>query len=251
MEISLDLLNVVLAGVAALAAILSIVLTIYYSRRQEREREEERRMAREELDLARQEASRNPTLEVRDVSLVPADEVEAVMKVRGAKARWHEVRRELEATPGTFPLERMIRQMEAMEGYTLAQVDYDGSYPDLVLRFELRNLGRRSAYEVSGVLFFETKFLRPFQFPGLDGKVSKGIDIANVGTGRKRTYLRLDVLLPSVVEERKPLEVPLLREGSGRTSVEMIFSTPEGDYLKERVELEVPARGGGADPGEG
>lgn len=163
--------NTILSGLAVLGTVTTIYLSVRYERRRRREREADRKIAKEQLDLARQEALRNPILEVGDVSLTVAEGTKAVAKVRAAKGKRRELEEDLEANPPDSPLEGMKRQTEYMRGNDIRHAAYDGPYPDLMLTFELRNLGKKSAHEISVTVWFDSDFLKPIEFPRLDGKV--------------------------------------------------------------------------------
>ena len=59
---SQETLNTVLSGVAALAGVVGVFLTVWYERKRHGEREEDRRLAEEQLRLAREQSG--PRLEV-------------------------------------------------------------------------------------------------------------------------------------------------------------------------------------------
>jgi len=49
--------------------------------------------------------------------------------------------------------------------HKLYQQEYDGPYPDKVLRVTLVNKGKTAALDISGQLYFDSTYLRPLDFP--------------------------------------------------------------------------------------
>jgi hypothetical protein len=186
-----------------------------------------------QLEVAREEALRYPKLEVTDVSLVDAQEVEDVIRTREAQGLWDKAREkakeEVETSPSNDPTDLFKRMANHTRGYTLGQMGYEGAYPDLVLTFELKNKGRRSAKEVSGEVTFDRNILEPIEFPRMARAVHRGKVTLEVGT-----------MPPLPSEETVGFRIALLQKRSGKTAAVAVFSTPEGDYLEEPMELDVP-----------
>jgi hypothetical protein len=209
-----------------LASLLVSAGALYYAWKASRSSEAE-------LKLARQEALRHPKLELSAPTLEDAQEVDDVIRTREAKEKWREplnrARAEDMKEPpdlsGGFKVfrERAERIEEAAKsegGYRVAQILYDGPYPDLVLSFELRNMGRRVAKDVSGEVSVDGSFLEPINFPLFDGEV-----------------LEVGEVPPFPSEDNFKFRIALLKKSSGKTTIVVTFSTPEGDYLKKRVEF--------------
>jgi hypothetical protein len=207
------------------------------------------RSSEEELELSREESRRHPKLELSNVSLVDAQEVDDVIRTREAKEKWREplnraMAEDMEAPPDTrggFKVfgeasERIIkRATKSAGGYTAAQILYDGPYPDLVLTFELRNMGRRVAKEVSGEVGVDRSFLDPIEFPLFDGEVFEGQESAF--PPKKGGKLEVGEVPPFPSEVNFMFRIALLKKSSGETTIVITFSTPEGDYLEERLEF--------------
>jgi hypothetical protein len=133
--------------------------------------------------------------------------------------------------------ERIKKAAKSAGGYALAQILYDGPYPDLVLTFELRNMGRRVAKDVSGEVAVERSFLEPINFPLFNGKVFEGREFAP--PPRKEAELKVGNVPPFPSEDNFMFRIALLRKSSGKTTIVITFSTPEGDHLEEPVEFDV------------
>jgi hypothetical protein len=185
-----------------------------------------------ELELARQEALRHPKLELSNVSLVDSEEFDDVIRTREAKEKWREhlnraMAEDMKEPPdisGGFKVFReraeRIEQAAKSEGYRVAQILYEGPYPDLVLSFELRNMGRRVAKDVSGEVSVDRSFLEPINFPLFNGEV-----------------LEVGEVPPFPTEDNFTVRIALLKKTSVETPMVVTFSTPEGDYLEERLEF--------------
>lgn len=187
-------------------------------------------VSEQQLAFAREEALRHPKLEVGSVSLRNAEEFDEILaSTRVAQEAWREVAEKHESDKMEF-----YEKLEAVENapYTVDQAFYEGPYPDLVLTFELRNLGNRTAREVSGAAVFDSTVLDPLDFPGFEGGRQAGL----AGT------IKLSVadVSPARSEEVLVYRIALLRRGSGTTTAKTIFSTPEGNHWEEALELKVP-----------
>ncbi len=182
-----------------------------------------RRQGAEQFRLAREEALRHPQLEVTGVALLDAKEVEQVAQVREAQKAWRELLNRMKADLPVTQEDFGDRQ------YTTEQAHYEGPRPDLILTFELYNKGRTTANTVSGEVRFDPDVLEPLQFPGLSGEKPGGW-----------TRLALGSVPPSAPKGERVFKIPLLRKGSGKTTVVVVFSTPDGDYFEKPLELDVP-----------
>jgi hypothetical protein len=206
------------------------------------------RSSEEELDLSREESRRHPKLELSNVSLVDAQEVDVVIRTREAKEKWREplnraMAEDMEAAPDTrggFKVfgeaaERIEKAAQSAWGYEAEQILYDGPYPDLVLTFELRNMGRRVAEDVLGEVAVERSFLEPINFPLFDGDVFEGREFAPLP--RKAAKLEVGEIPPFPSDDNFTFRIALRKKSSGKTTIVVTFSTPEGDYLEERLEF--------------
>jgi hypothetical protein len=181
--------------------------------------------------------------------LVDGEKVEDVVRTREAKEKWREALETADeetaksAAPGSsFKLrgDYLAKVAESMgDSYTFAQVRYDGPYPDLILTFELRNLGRRPAKDVDGRMTFDTDFLEPIEFPGMEGTIFQGrdFDLEFGYTTLKRMSLEVGTVPPYPSEKNFIFRIALLKKSPGKTAAVAVFSTPEGDYLEERIPL--------------
>jgi hypothetical protein len=230
-----------LEQLGVLATVLSLVIgggALYYAKRATR-------VSEQELELARQEALRHPKLELQDISLVDGQDSDDVIRTREAKEKWREAwdqaaEEDFESATyeqgfvaGGPALDRVTDAMKAKgEDYTAAQVYYDGPYPDLVLTLELRNMGRRVAKDVTGEVAIERSFLEPIDFPLFDGEA---VDEPEYATPpRKEVKLRVGEVPPFPSEEPFVFKIALRKKNSGKTTIVVTFTTPEGDYLEAR-----------------
>jgi hypothetical protein len=203
------------------------------------------RSSEEELDLSREESRRHPKLELSNVSLVDAQEVDVVIRTREAKEKWREplnraMNEDMADTRGGFTpfgevAERIEKAAQSAGGYEAEQILYDGPYPDLVLTFELRNMGRRVAKDVLGEVAVERSFLEPINFPLFDGDVFEGREFAPLP--RKAAKLEVGEIPPFPSDDNFTFRIALRKKSSGKTTIVVTFSTPEGDYLEERLEF--------------
>lgn len=252
---SQEILNTILSGLAAFGGIaatlvggVTIWLAIRHNRQRRRERQEDRRLAEEQLALARQEALRHPDLKVVDISLVNAEKVEDVVRTREAQEKWpaalEKAKKEEENRQQTlgFYLGAWVRALKEMGDYSIQQAEYEGPCPDLVMSFELRNLGHRPAKDVEGGVKFDSNVLEPITFPKMNGKVSRGLelDLALGLTSEKDASLKVGTVPPYPSGKTFVFRIALPKKSSGNTTAVAVFSTPDGDYLEERIPLEVP-----------
>jgi hypothetical protein len=110
--------------------------------------------------------------------------------------------------------ERIEKAAKSTRGYTVEQILYDGPYPDLVLTFELRNMGRRVAKDVSGEVAVERIFLEPINFPLFNGEVFEGREFAP--PPRKEAELKVGNVPPFPSEDNFMFRIALLRKRPGR-----------------------------------
>jgi hypothetical protein len=201
-------------------------------------------VSEEELALAREEALRHPKLEVTNVSLVDAQEVEDVVRTCEAPEKWRlaleRAEQEAKASQTSYSQSYVwSKAAEAMgDSYTMAQVDYEGPKPDRLLNFELRNRGRRAAKDVTGEVTFDYDTLEPLNFPGLDGEVFEGVEYGPIA--KKEARLKVGRVPPFPSEESFEFRIALLQKRSGKSPVVITFSTPEGDHLEELIEFDLP-----------
>jgi hypothetical protein len=224
-----------------LATVLSLVIggaALYYAKRATK-------VSEQELELARQEALRHPKLELQNISLVDAQESDDVIGTREAKEKWREAWEQAAEEDsksasydqgfkaGGDALERVTDAMKAVgDDYTAAQVYYDGPYPDLVLTLELQNMGRRVAKDVTGEVAVERSFLEPIDFPLFDGEVMEGPEFDP--PPRNEVKLNVGEVPPFPSEEPFVFKIALRKKSSGKTTIVVTFTTPEGDYLEAR-----------------
>lgn len=229
-----------------LATLLSLVIgggALYYAKRATR-------VSEQEYALAREEALRHPKLELQNISLVDGQDFDDVIRTREAKEKWREAweqaaKEDFESASyeqgfiaGGPALDRVTDAMKAKgEVYTAAQVYYDGPNPDLVLTLELRNMGRRVAKDVTGEVAIERTFLEPIDFPLFDGEAVDEPQFAS--PPRKEVKLRVGEVPPFPSEDRFIFKIALLKKSSGKTTIVVTFTTPEGDYLKEHRAFEL------------
>jgi hypothetical protein len=221
-----------------LASLLVSAGALYYAWKASRSSEAE-------LELARQDALRYPKLELSNVSLIDAQEVDGVIRTREAKEKWREplnraMNEDMADTRGGFTpfgevAERIEKAAQSAGGYEAEQILYDGPYPDLVLTFELRNMGRRVAKDVLGEVAVERSFLEPINFPLFDGDVFEGREFAPLP--RKAAKLEVGEIPPFPSDDNFTFRIALRKKSSGKTTIVVTFSTPEGDYLEERLEF--------------
>lgn len=93
--------------------------------------------------------------------------------MRAAKERWREFQEDVKANPASSWQEALKHQGKYMRGHWMTYTEYEGHYPYLILAFELRNLGTKTAREVSVTVSYDSDFLEPIEFPRLAGKVAR------------------------------------------------------------------------------
>lgn len=229
------LLSLLVAGAGLLVGIGALL----YARRASRTSDRTLEVSEEELKIAREEALRYPKLQASDGILKDADEYEDIVRTREAMPKWREVEgklrfREEPNLEGGFDVgkiyENLEQVMEEVGDYKMWQLQHKGPLPDLVLLFELRNVGRRTAREVSGTLSFEPGTLKPLTFPGMSGH-----SVSEDGT---RIELQVGTVPPAYTDHVRRFRVALLKESDGRTSAKATFVTPEGDMWEEALVLD-------------
>src|SRR5215218_3497730 len=91
--------------------------------------------------------------------------------------------------------------------HKLYQQEYDGPYPDKVLRVTLGNKGKTAALDISGQLYFDSTYLRPLDFPDLDANVED----EGEGTNKVDLYTSEGSwFLPAPTDERLTFDVAVL-----------------------------------------
>lgn len=143
-----------------IVAFLALVATAYFGYKTLRKQDEQ-------LELARREAERHPLLKVSEMNLIDAREVDAVLDTAKKREEWLEEIRQYEerqraanekiakgfnfAVYEAMELDPRINRI--YEDDLIAQEDYEGPFPDKVLRVSLINLGKSAALDVTGQLF--------------------------------------------------------------------------------------------------
>lgn len=114
---------------------------------------------------------------------------------------------------------------------------YDGPLPDKVVQIKLVNQGRAAAYEVTGWVVFDTKYLQPLDY-FLDGDTDEGLDSGffrvEVGGGKDST------LLPTA-NDSLILQIAVKVFSPGSTYIEYEFASRTGKEVTDRWKLEIPA----------
>jgi hypothetical protein len=151
------ILGLVLSGVAAVASVVDIVISIRHNRQAAREREEDRQLAEEQLALARQQAQMRPDLVVaaehEDATLVLTDEPPHHRRPSSAAM--------LYAQPP----------------------QYRGPGPHGEIRLKLHNAGLTTANHVRGWFYFDAAHLRPVDPEDLEPR-----SLNSVTAPRPRTF---------------------------------------------------------------
>jgi hypothetical protein len=96
-------------------------------------------------------------------------------------------------------------------------------------------MGRRVAEDVLGEVAVERSFLEPINFPLFDGDVFEGREFAPLP--RKAAKLEVGEIPPFPSDDNFTFRIALRKKSSGKTTIVVTFSTPEGDYLEERLEF--------------
>jgi hypothetical protein len=121
----------------------------------------------------------------------------------------------------------------------IAQQDYEGPFPDKVLRITLVNRGRTAALDIAGQIFLDSNYVQPLDFPGLDGNV----EVEENGTYQVSLYTgEGSRLLPAPTSEELTFDIAVLVKNSGTTQVRYAFATPQGDHVEDSWPLDTPAQ---------
>jgi hypothetical protein len=238
--IVLTAVSILIGGVAAGAAIRSVVLT-----RRGLE------IQQEQLRLQREQASKVPELECSDVWFLDPEAVEEVLDTlkemeegkqeeERKKAEREQYQRELAAwearrslsgigsflprpqDPENSPLS-YLNHMH-LDPLTSAQRDYRGPVPDAVMVVQLENKGRTAARDITGSISLHKDILELLDFPRLDADEVSGPD--------EDGFLTAEV---SVIGELLPKH-----RGSFRVAV-MIHLPPEETVTELRYDFITPA----------
>lgn len=247
---SLTFWTFVVALASTVLALLALIFTVRYGRRQIG-------LAEEQLTLARKEAENRPVLEVSAMDLIDPVEIDAVVECAQERKEWldeweqyerakqdYEQRRADAPTIGGMslgldPYPKPPDFMRPFNNYLLlAQQDYDGPFPDWVLRVTVVNKGKTAALDVSGQLYLNPDHLEPLDFPGLDGNVEAQED----GTHQVSVYTgEGSRLLPAPTDEELTFDVAVLVK-QPTTNIRYAFATPQGDHVEDRWSLEIPTQ---------
>ncbi len=246
--------GILVSGVAAWAAIRSVILTKRGLETQQ-----------EQLRLQREQASMAPELKCSDVRLLDPMSVEDVLDTlqeaeRGKreeerkKAEREQYQRELivwEARkkisgmgsflsrpqdPDTSPM-RYLNTVP-LDPLTSSRRNYRGPIPDAVMEVELHNKGRTAARDITGFISLHESVLQLLDFPGLDAYEVSGPD--------EDGYLTAEV---SVIGELLPKQKDSFRIGIAihwppeETVIQLKydFITPAGHATAGEWELPIPA----------
>lgn len=231
-----------------IVALLAFIATVWYGRK-------EIRLAEEQLTLTRKEAEHRPVLAVSAMDLINPVEVDAVVETAQESKKAQERAAQHEFEIRQYEKKRKEKEQERRK-YPFAAFDYntpirpqdpnliypyynyEGPYPDWVLRVTVVNKGRTAALNVSGQLYFDAAQLEPFDFPGLNGNVEAQDD----GTHQVSVYAgEGSRLLPAPTDEEMTFDIAVLVKQPGTTSIRYAFATPQGDHVEDIWSLDVPA----------
>lgn len=224
-------------------------------------------LGREQLKLARKEAERHPILRVSAMHLTDATEVYEIMDTAKERKEWlnelasyelakqqyEKQRKAIEKQHEHSPLAANIQRHDLYkiapqdpsifrlhnEPLLFAKQDYDGPFPDMVLRVTLVNKGKVAALDISGQLYVNSSHLEPLDFPGLDGQVEPqddGVYQVNVSTYEGSR------LLPAPTDEELTFDIAILVKKTGTTHIQYAFATPQGDHVENSWLLNVSSR---------
>jgi hypothetical protein len=248
---------------------------LYYSRKAARASRSSAQMAEkalkvseEQLDLARAQESRHPSLEVLSFELLEPGTVPEILEAereRGkwqqtlrsyeqTKARWDEEQREKEREKERRPFDSLTprfggiadqppidpnQQRYFMAGKHMTHIerqDYDGPRPDKVVRIVMVNRGSTAAKGISGRFRFDGDRLRPIEYPELHGEVrgrdEDGSYTVEVADGRTN--------LQPYPHEEDEYRIAVLVGSTGICRIGYSFTTAEGHEVEGKLELEVP-----------
>jgi hypothetical protein len=249
----LTVLGLVFSGVAAWAAIRSVILTKRGLETQQ-----------EQLCLQREQAAMVPELKCSDVRFLDPDSVEEVLDTiqeaeKGKQEEKHkkdereQYHRDLAAwearqsmpglgsmlprprDPDTDPIRHIGRFN--LDSLTLAQRSYRGPIPDAVVEVPLHNKGRTAARDIIGFISLDRNLLELLNFPGLDAYEVSGPDkdgflTAEVGT--------ISEILPKQEESFRVAVTLYPPSKETVTEVRYDFITPAGHAAEGKMELTFP-----------
>ncbi len=239
-------------------ALLALAATVVYG-------EIQRRIAREQLRLAREQAEARPRLRVSEMRLADLDEagikkrVEHFDKVRQRNVRWEEEReareesqrqRDSELTPEERRLRQETERLSMMSFHVSPPAPrspnavpfretsegYEGPIPNKALLITVVNDGDEAAYEVAGWLRLEAVYLEPARlFSSSNTLVSSedGFYRVRVGGYEKAT-------LHGTRSALLRFRVAVAVRSSGTVRVEYDFTPAVGDGDRGTKLLEVP-----------
>ncbi len=255
--------GLVRSDLTLLCAALAVEAAVIYG-------EIHRRSAQEQLSLAREQAQMRPELEVADVRLLDAEEVEelqdhirevredrklleeeeeqqrAAEQERQAREEQKQRARERSDNPW-FPNMPSISDMLNIEdppwlyppqlpGIPSQRAEpYKGPFPDKVVEIELVNQGRTAAYEVTGWIRFDTTHLQPLDY-FLDGYANDepdGFVRVEVGGGERST------LLPTS-NDALPFRIAVKAQRTGDTTIKYEFASRAGKSPAGEWTLHIP-----------
>ncbi len=75
---SLEVLSILLSGVAAVTGVATVCLSVRHNRQRSMEREEDRRLVEEQLELAREQSEMRPHLRVTNILLLDPENLDAM-----------------------------------------------------------------------------------------------------------------------------------------------------------------------------
>lgn len=251
--IVLTALGLVVSGVAAWAAIRSVILTKRGLETQQ-----------EQLRLQREQAAMVPELECSDVRLLEPAYVEEVLDTmqEAEKGRQDEERRKAErqqyerelaawearsSVPGMMgssmpkpqdPETSPLRFYDRVNlgPLTSAQRYYRGPVPGAVMEVEIHNQGRIAARDITGFISSDKNCLELLDFPGLDAYEVFGPDEDSFLTAEVGT---ISELLP---KQRDSFRVAVTFHQPSKdivTEIRYDFITPAGHTTKGKMDLTI------------
>ena len=151
-----------MSGVAAVAAVVGVWLSVRHNRQRGREREEDRRLLEEQLALARDQAEMRPRLRVRDVRLLDPGDAEALDG--SVESQWVNKLRNVGKVNPLDLVTTFVQQGRLM----------DASVKDKTVVVEIVNEGKTAARLLTGWIYLDAGRLEPT-------KPSGGPDVSREG----------------------------------------------------------------------
>lgn len=219
-------------------SLLAAIVAVYYARRGARSSQKSVRIAERSLEtsqsqlrLAFEQDTRRPILEVTEIYLLHASQIDLVAKAASERRTYLTARNRYEQDKGDLP--------------PTNEQGHQSPWPDRVLVVKISNKGKATALSVYGHLAVDGEYMWPLEFPDLPAEIDlrheSGFFWINFQTSETSR------LLPEPTNQKLTFRVALrttkrvrrLTRSVVTTNVKYAFTSQQGDSVEGEWPLEI------------